>query len=198
MTLPWPMPGFPISVVTGEVQDSDAHAARGVGPAIDIAAPEGEPIPCTAIAATVTRADDNPIQARGKHIILWWIDTEGVSWDALYCHLSAIACAVDDAPDLGQIIGLVGQTGDADGPHIHYVLHRDGERVRPEDYLQIPGTFPLTGGEMRRTPEQQSLIDRLRGYAAELDAAAQRFQVIAQEMLEDAWRLEREEWPEVP
>jgi murein DD-endopeptidase MepM/ murein hydrolase activator NlpD len=35
----------------------------------------------------------------------------------------------------GDIIGFVGMTGKAVGPHVHYEVHRDGKPVNPYFYI---------------------------------------------------------------
>jgi murein DD-endopeptidase MepM/ murein hydrolase activator NlpD len=53
----------------------------------------------------------------------------------LYCHLSAFRVATGDAVTTGQLIGLVGATGLATGPHVHLQVDIDGEPVDPAWYL---------------------------------------------------------------
>jgi len=53
-----------------------------------------------------------------------------------YGHLSALLCAPGDAIDPGQAVGLVGQTGVATGPHLHFEVWRDG---LPRDPLTMLG-----------------------------------------------------------
>jgi murein DD-endopeptidase MepM/ murein hydrolase activator NlpD len=54
-----------------------------------------------------------------------------------YTHLSAILCAPGDAVDAGHPIGLVGKTGLATGPHLHFEVWRGGEPSDPLPWLGI-------------------------------------------------------------
>jgi murein DD-endopeptidase MepM/ murein hydrolase activator NlpD len=53
----------------------------------------------------------------------------------LYCHLSAFRVSTGDAVAPGQLIGLVGATGLATGPHVHLQVNVDGEPVDPAWFL---------------------------------------------------------------
>jgi|SRR5579864_5821030 len=53
----------------------------------------------------------------------------------VYCHLSAIRVAVGQQVAAGQLIGLVGATGLATGPHVHLQVDVDGVPVDPVSYL---------------------------------------------------------------
>ena len=53
----------------------------------------------------------------------------------LYCHLSSFRVATGDPVAPGQLIGLVGATGLATGPHVHLQVNIDGDPVNPEVYL---------------------------------------------------------------
>jgi hypothetical protein len=54
-----------------------------------------------------------------------------------YGHLSAILCAPGDAVDASQPLGLVGKTGAATGPHLHFEVWRGGEPSDPLPWLGI-------------------------------------------------------------
>jgi murein DD-endopeptidase MepM/ murein hydrolase activator NlpD len=53
----------------------------------------------------------------------------------LYCHLSEFRVATGDQVAPGQLIGLVGATGLATGPHVHLQVDIDGVPVDPAWYL---------------------------------------------------------------
>jgi murein DD-endopeptidase MepM/ murein hydrolase activator NlpD len=52
-----------------------------------------------------------------------------------YGHLSAILCTPGDAVDAGQPLGLVGQTGRATGPHLHFEVWKAGVAIDPLPWL---------------------------------------------------------------
>jgi murein DD-endopeptidase MepM/ murein hydrolase activator NlpD len=54
-----------------------------------------------------------------------------------YSHLSAVLCAPGDAVDAGQPLGLVGKSGLATGPHLHFEVWRGGETSDPLPWLGI-------------------------------------------------------------
>jgi murein DD-endopeptidase MepM/ murein hydrolase activator NlpD len=88
-------------------------------PAADIDAPEGSPVYALA-SATVVRAWARPSGNCGIGATITTAD--GQEWT--YCHLSYLNPAVRAGARLaaGASMGLVGQTGDATGPHLHLQL----------------------------------------------------------------------------
>jgi hypothetical protein len=52
-----------------------------------------------------------------------------------YGHLSALLCGPGDAVDAGQAVGLVGQTGMATGPHLHFEVWQHGQPSDPLAWL---------------------------------------------------------------
>lgn len=53
----------------------------------------------------------------------------------LYAHMSKRLVSVDDVVKQGTVIGLVGSTGYSTGPHIHFEIIENGERVDPLQYF---------------------------------------------------------------
>lgn len=91
---------------------------------IDIGAPAGTPIIATG-DATVTSAG----RSRGYGLLVVLDHGEGL--ETRYAHMSRLAVATGDRVSAGQIIGFVGSTGTATGPHLHYETRENGEAVDP-------------------------------------------------------------------
>ena len=53
----------------------------------------------------------------------------------VYCHLSEFRVGAGDPVAPGQVIGLVGATGLATGPHVHLQVNIDGVPIDPEAFL---------------------------------------------------------------
>lgn len=56
-------------------------------------------------------------------------------YQTLYAHLESINVSTGDYLTAGQTLGTVGSTGVSTGPHLHYEVIKNGERVNPANYL---------------------------------------------------------------
>ncbi len=130
----------------------------GVRPhlAIDYAAPTG-----TAVRAVA----DGVVTAAG------WDGGNGISitirhrsgYATMYNHLSKLAAGVRRGARVSQrdVIGYVGMTGLATGPHLDYRVSKDGQFVNPMSEKFIPGE-PLAGAERARfLADARQALDRL-------------------------------------
>ena len=58
-------------------------------------------------------------------------------FETLYGHLSKILVKPAQKIDIGQQIGKIGSTGRSTGPHLHYEIHRNGQRINPQSFLAL-------------------------------------------------------------
>ncbi|HUF51728.1 MAG TPA: M23 family metallopeptidase [Longimicrobiales bacterium] len=65
--------------------------------------------------------------------------SHGSNVRTLYAHLSRIDVSAGARVSGGEVIGAVGQTGSATGPHLHFEVWRWG---RAEDPVPLLGSFP--------------------------------------------------------
>jgi murein DD-endopeptidase MepM/ murein hydrolase activator NlpD len=96
---------------------------------IDIEAPYGTPVRATADGEVSGAAMG---AGYGRAVVL----NHGHDVMTLYGHLSAIAVLPGQHVILGQVIGYVGQTGRATGPHLHYEVRVHNVPVNPHKYLR--------------------------------------------------------------
>ncbi|SJZ33347.1 Peptidase family M23 [Enhydrobacter aerosaccus] len=70
--------------------------------------------------------------------------------ETLYAHMSQIAVGIAPGTFVhkGEVIGYVGATGRASGPHLHFSAIKDGQFVDPQPYLNGNGTDSLGGGDL--------------------------------------------------
>jgi murein DD-endopeptidase MepM/ murein hydrolase activator NlpD len=54
-----------------------------------------------------------------------------------YAHLASFAVMEGDGVSQGQKVGVVGQTGGATGPHLHFEIFRNGEPQNPRNFVDF-------------------------------------------------------------
>ncbi|MBA5875690.1 MAG: peptidoglycan DD-metalloendopeptidase family protein, partial [Nitrospira sp. CR1.2] len=62
----------------------------------------------------------------------------GLGLYSMYFHLSDVLVKEGDLIRAGQVIGKVGATGRATGPHLHWGMKVNGARVNPYTLLDLP------------------------------------------------------------
>lgn len=97
---------------------------------VDLAAPAGVDVH-SATAGTALVGSD-PAGA-GNYVVVVVDDRVRI----IYCHLSEFRVSSGDAVAAGEVIGLVGATGLATGPHVHLQVNVDGHPIDPEVFLGI-------------------------------------------------------------
>ncbi|MGA2571873.1 MAG: M23 family metallopeptidase [Terracidiphilus sp.] len=123
----WPVEGR-VGSSFGEREDPiNGEGAFHTG--IDIDAPYGTPVRATADGSVVDAAMGT---GYGREIML----DHGHELRTLYGHLSAAAVVPGQHVIRGQVIGYVGQSGRATGPHLHYEVRVHNVPVNPHKYLR--------------------------------------------------------------
>jgi murein DD-endopeptidase MepM/ murein hydrolase activator NlpD len=101
---------------------------RHIHTGIDLAAASGVAVHSATQGTARVGFDPN---GAGRYVV--------VSVDAharvFYCHLSTVSVANGEAVAAGKVLGAVGETGLATGPHLHLEVQLDGRSVDPAAWL---------------------------------------------------------------
>jgi murein DD-endopeptidase MepM/ murein hydrolase activator NlpD len=112
--------------------------------ATDYAAPTGSPVVAVANGAVTFAGWDNGYGnlVRIKH-------ASGLT--SGYAHLSRIASGIRPGHTIkqGELIGLVGQTGLATGPHLHFEMAKNGTPINPVPALKKGEPAPPLDGKLK-------------------------------------------------
>jgi murein DD-endopeptidase MepM/ murein hydrolase activator NlpD len=124
--------------------------------AIDYAAPVGTPVRAVALGTVTSAGWDggNGISVKVRHTL---------GYETMYNHLSRLGSGVRAGARVSQrqVIGYVGATGLATGPHLDYRVARGGQWVNPLKERFIPGD-PIPAEERGAFLEQaRALVRRL-------------------------------------
>ncbi|MBN2408916.1 MAG: M23 family metallopeptidase [Candidatus Aminicenantes bacterium] len=95
---------------------------------IDIATNFGNPIVATANGIVISLGND---KMGGKNIVI----SHGNGITTHYLHLSKFLVKSGQKIKRGDVIGLVGNTGKARGPHLHYEVRVNNRPVNPYNYI---------------------------------------------------------------
>ncbi len=96
---------------------------------IDLKAKTGTPVVATADGIVIK--SEFLKDTYGKVVVIKHNDT----YTTLYSQLSEMKVEVGNKVKQGHIIGLVGSSGMSTGPHLHYEVRKDGEKVNPANYF---------------------------------------------------------------
>ncbi len=124
----WPVLG-PVSGVYGSQRVYNGEPRRPHY-GVDVAAPPGTPVHAPA-AGVVTLAQPDLFYSGGTVIL-----DHGFSLSSTFLHMRKVAVKVGDELRRGDVIGEVGATGRATGPHLDWRMNWRGVRIDPQ--LLVP------------------------------------------------------------
>ena len=94
----------------------------------DMAAPQGTSVYAAESGTVLYAVNDGGWNGGAGNWI--WI-SHGAGMATKYMHLSNVFVHTGDFVERGQLIGLVGTTGDSTGPHLHFQVELNGEAISP-------------------------------------------------------------------
>ena len=130
----WPAPGIESGIFGSQRIDNGVPMAPHFG--VDMAAPVGTPIHAPA-AGTVSISDDYYLDG-GFTLI-----DHGQGVSTCYLHQSKRMVKKGERVARGQLIGLIGQTGRATGPHLHWAMNWFQVKLDPSRSTRKPKPEPL-------------------------------------------------------
>jgi murein DD-endopeptidase MepM/ murein hydrolase activator NlpD len=122
----WPVQGVVTSSFGSRLDPFNGEGAFHTG--IDIATSRGDAVRAPA-DGTVVKAGMGT--GYGREVVL----DHGHGIETLYAHLSGFAVIAGQDVRRGDILGYVGSSGHATGPHLHYEVRIHDTPVNPSNYL---------------------------------------------------------------
>jgi murein DD-endopeptidase MepM/ murein hydrolase activator NlpD len=121
----WPVTGrisglFGSQRIYANGEKGDYHSG------VDVARPTGTPVIAPADGVVVLAAE-RPFSLEGNLLIL----DHGMGLNSAFLHLSRIDVKRGDPVRQGQLVGAVGATGRASGPHLHWGMKWQDRRIDP-------------------------------------------------------------------
>lgn len=96
---------------------------------LDFTAPIGTEIHCTGKGKVIAVEFNGG--GYGNHVIV----DHGYGYQSHYAHMSRFNCKVGQEVNRGDLIGYVGNTGKSTGPHLHYEIIYNGEKIDPVHFF---------------------------------------------------------------
>lgn len=134
----WPAKGR----ISGQFGAQRIYAGEPGSPhsGVDVAGGTGAPVIAPA-DGVVTLAATAPFTLEGNLLII----DHGMGLDSSFLHLSKIHVKKGDIVKQGQLVGAIGATGRASGPHLHWGMKWKAERIDPQ---------PLAGPMILTVPKR--------------------------------------------
>jgi len=119
---------------------------------VDFAAPTGTPVHAAGDGKVASAVRQN---GYGNAVVL----QHGATYSTVYAHLSRFATGIKPGARVaqGDVIGYVGQTGWATGPHLHYEFRVNNEQRNPMT-IALPTAQPLPAAALGDFRERVSVL----------------------------------------
>jgi len=127
--------------VEGPVISTFGHRARGWHAGIDISAEMGSQVYA---AAPGTVVYSGWIRSYGQVVKIEHSD----GFITLYAHNLKNLVEAGEEVEAGQVIAIVGRSGHATGPHVHFEIRRDGRAYNPLHLLEPSDQTPIFEGDV--------------------------------------------------
>lgn len=135
------------------------HKTRRPHRGVDYAASTGTPVYAAGDGRVVEAGYSKP---NGNYVFI----QHGETYTTKYLHLHKRSVKRGDRVKQRQMIGTVGATGYATGPHLHYEFLVNGTHTNPRT-VDLPEAEPIADGELTRFQRQTTpLLAELRQYRA--------------------------------
>ena len=116
--------------VEGKISDAFTDVERKKHQGVDISSPLGTPIKASNAGKVIY--SNNGIKGYGNLIIL----RHSEEYVTVYAHNQVNLVEEGTWVEKGQVIGKVGQTGRATGPHLHFEIRKDNKPLDPFLFLK--------------------------------------------------------------
>ena len=138
-----------------------ARAHNGVDYQAPSGAPVGSVAPGVVSMAAWTSGGGRTVRVRHPN-----------GYESEYMHLSAITVHVGERLGQGELLGRVGMTGLATGPHLHYGLLKNGHYVNPIlEHRNMPPGEPVPTAMLATFSQERDRILGLLAHPSPLRAA---------------------------
>jgi biotin carboxyl carrier protein len=125
-----------VKPVDGEVVGTFGQASiingmpRSPHSGVDLKAERGTP---------VVSINSGRVVLTGEHFFngLFVVVDHGGAIQSMYFHLDEILVQKGDRVTKGQVVGLLGATGRATGPHLHFGIRINGARIDPMQFMKV-------------------------------------------------------------
>jgi murein DD-endopeptidase MepM/ murein hydrolase activator NlpD len=120
---------------------------------VDYAAPLGTPVRAAG-DGTIVKASRK--KGNGRYLQIRHTNRE---YETFYLHLSRFAKGIGEGVKVaqGQVIGYVGASGYATGPHLDFRVKRNGKFVNPRK-LKLPAAAPVPSDQLAHFTTQKNIL----------------------------------------